>query len=709
MLIGLVFTFLSLSLSGARGQEAPEAVVEPSDWFATRQALRQRAMENKEEIPWAIDLQPEWLSSAYFQEDNTDGPVVEQKARGIVPLPGAQPGEALRPSKQPDDGGVEFAENAGKHLIVKGHRDARWTYRWCVFIFRIDAKSGTGDDTVMVDVNQGRGSYQSSPKIRYSKTAGLSVSYTGQGAQGVDTRSMRSKNHVVADGKTWNVLVCGIRQGRLFAAVNGYNLVAEKEQPGRFSADLVYDTQTFLGDPRPNTMRWAYDALVLGQSELSEEMVRKMTGWAAHRRDFTEQLPPTHAYAFEAPVVDAEDFPHRYEHDNDTWLAWIAGLRKEATRVNAGGRPVAPEGFERVFYDDFRAKRIARSTSGQGDLWMAPGFNTAVGGSARLLYPDVKPDVYPYDRNRQQQTLSLADQGGKWYASAFYSINDLGQGYTWSGPKIFRIRCMFPEVPQGALAGGLFPAFWSYSPEFIYWRSANRIEIDWFEFDGKNGRWYNGLSSHYHAPQMKTAYARNKANYKRAKVYGGELTEEKSRIPGGFHFWDGRFHTWEFVVDRDMTYVNITYYDAEGQEQWAELCRCPTPATYLERLDLQIDYALKAKDGVPAAGARQDFVVDWVEVLQKTEEVEKIAPPFTARPSLRGKAVAGETLTCDPAIAGIEDLRYYWFADGYPLTYGAEKTYTLTAAESGKNIRCMVKAVGARDMPEAWSDAVAVQ
>lgn len=82
--------------------------------------------------------------------------------------------------------------------------------------------------------------------------------------------------------------------------------------------------------------------------------------------------------------------------------------------------------------------------------------------------------------------------------------------------------------------------------------------------------------------------------------------------------------------------------------------------------------------------------------------------PFTARPSLAGDAKAGGTVTCAPNVQGVADLRYYWFADGYPLTYGADPSYTLAAADAGKTIRCLVKAVGALDMPEAWTEGVRV-
>jgi hypothetical protein len=321
-----------------------------------------------------------------------------------------------------------------------------------------------------------------------------------------------------------------------------------------------------------------------------------------------------------------------------------------------------------------------------------------------MIAPGQKPDAYPYDEKDQKQSVSLASSdGNRWRAAGLYTVNDMGYGYTWKGPKVFRIRCMFPKATQETLTGGLFPAFWSYDPDFLFWRTANRIEVDYFEFDGHNGKWLNGLSTHYHYAHLRdNIFAKNPGTYKRFKVYGGELTEDKSKIPGGIFVWDGQYHTWEFVLDRDMTYINVTIPEGNGKERWVEICRAPTSPTYLQRLNLQFNMALKARYGKPKT--REDYSVDFVEVLQKSEDLKSLPKPFTAPPQLSGSTTAGSVVSCQSNAAGVADIRYFWFADGYPLTWGTSNTYTLTAADAGKQIRCMVKAVGALDMPEAWSE-----
>lgn len=646
--------------------------------------------------------------SAYFQEDVRIGAAAKNLVRGSNQNLAEQANEAQQPQKSAARSGVEFAANSGQHFTMRGNRDARWNYRWCVVTFRIDAETGSADKTILLDINQGRGPSKSSPKIFYSKAEGLRVQYVGRGKDGLDERVMTTHG-VAVDGKTWNVLVCGLRQGRMFASVNGVMLETAEEQPGRFSSEMAHDAKSFIGDNRASNMAWAYDAIVLGQTEISEAMVRKLSGWAAHRLGFQDRLPSEHAYRHARPVLDVEDFPHRYKHDEEKWPLWGVQMKDRAiTRVNAGGPRVEPSGFERVFFDDFRAFRIGLSTSGEDDLWMAPGFNTAVGAGARLALPGREPNVYTHDAEQKLQYLSLAKQGNTWFGSAFYSINDMAQGYTWDGAKVFRIRCKFPKTVEKELTRGLFPAFWSYGTEFLFWRTSNRIEVDWFEFDGKNGWWYNGISTHFHYTNVKNTFVKQNESYPSHKLYSGMLTEAKSGIPGGFFFWDGQFHTWEFVVDYDMTVVNVTVPDGKGGDRWVEVCRGPTVPTYLERLDLQINYALDTKTGTPGDDVREDYIVDWVEVLQKTDAVQTVSEPFVARPMLTGTTAVGGTLHCQANVVGITDLRYYWFADGYPLTYGADSTYVLTSAEAGKHVRCMVKAVGARDMPEAWTNPMEI-
>src|SRR5690606_25460977 len=120
------------------------------------------------------------------------------------------------------------------------------------------------------------------------------------------------------------------------------------------------------------------------------------------------------------------------------------------------------------------------------------------------------------------------------------------------------------------------------------------------------------FSTHLHYSHWRNnIFAKNPDGYPRAKGYGGELTEEKSSIPGGIYHWDGEFRTWEFVINEDTTYVNVTIKDEGGNERWVEVFRIPTEPTYLERLDLHFNLALKKGRGDPAEGEKESYVADW--------------------------------------------------------------------------------------------------
>ncbi len=670
------------------------------------QLISPAAVEKGTDIPWSPDLFSEWLMYCLVPADLPEGPVEKFPARGLRESQETiRPEGASAPVRTAD--GLVFGP--GAFLSAPRERDARWFYRWGALLFKLDAPdtSAPARETVLLDVNSGRGPSRSSPRVAYSQETGLSVQFVGLG-NGVDTRRAVTKT-AVADGKTWNILVFGMRQGNLFASLNGLPFGPESPQPGRFSTPQMNekDVSTYIGSK--DGAGWTLGALLLGQTEPSEATVRKLEGWAAHALGAEVSLPGGHPYKVSAPVLDLEDLPHRYTHDSAVWDKWLEGIKdKTFTRANAGGPRVVPEGFRRVFFDDFDLFRVSDSTSGTGNLWMAPGWNTAVGANAQLMAPRRDPDVYPHDGAKGVQRLSLVKKNDRFFSSGIVSVNDLGQGYSWTGPKVFRTRVMFPKKDPKKIPGGLFPAFWSYGTEFLYWRTSNRIECDFFELDGLGPAYYNGLSTHVHYPHVKSSFVANTNSYQRGKGYGGVLDEEKAKIPGGFTIWDGVYHTWEFVFDTETTFVNITVPDPErpGEDRWVEVFRIPTSPTYLERLYLLYDYALKAKQGTP--GDREDFFIDWVEVYQKAEQVDRVPEIFAARPEIVGKAEVGGKLVCRASAPGITDFRYYWFVDDQPITYGASEEFIVGPKYAGRVIRCMVKAVGARDMPEVWTAAVRV-
>ena len=447
-----------------------------------------------------------------------------------------------------------------------------------------------------------------------------------------------------------------------------------------------------IGDTSPGTPTWAYDTIMIGQSELSEAIVDKLHGWAmwlAHRLNGVENSQ----YRIRPPVVDQEDYPNRYVHDPIAWAAWSEKVRdKEAKFVNRGQAAPPEKDVVTVFRDDFRRDSVYRHDSGPSTdyIWFGHGWNTSVGVSAQMMGPDQLPDLYIHDSVNKTLTLSLQYFEG-WRSAAIYTVNNTGQGRSWAR-GIFEIRCKFPTYAQ--VPGGLIPAFWGYCTEALFWRTAERIEIDFFEPHGKNDGYMNGGTVHVHAGQFPGKFGNISEDVKRVKIWGGEMNLET--IGTDFHYWDGEFHTYTFRVDDDLSYMSI-----DGRE----LFRVPTCAELRQRIYLIANLSVRTPDGEPDRSVRHDMIIDYIEVRQDRRIVESFAPPFAARPVLAGNPKVGQALVVTPNLAGVKDIGFDWYRGGYPIAGDFKDTYRLTKDDIGSSIRCLVRAVGARDQPEACASA----
>jgi hypothetical protein len=82
--------------------------------------------------------------------------------------------------------------------------------------------------------------------------------------------------------------------------------------------------------------------------------------------------------------------------------------------------------------------------------------------------------------------------------------------------------------------------------------------------------------------------------------------------------------------------------------------------------------------------------------------------PFTALPQIEGEARVGATLKVTPNLSGVKDVVHIWHRSGYPIPGHRTQSYTVTQADIGSSIRCLVRAVGARDQPEAWTQETGI-
>jgi hypothetical protein len=669
---------------------------------------------------WSLDRFPELLMTGWFQQDAPEGPVRTLVARGMLPLVAKAAGDgSAGPVRAAAGGGVVFRENAGEHLAFDRVGDALASYRWGLIVFRIAGSTGTGKSLSLVTVNHDPRPGGHMPGVSFQKGVGIVVQWNGVIAgKGVTPFKLIARN-LRDDGKTWNCLFFHRRHGRLFARLNGVDASGPTPSVLSFAAPRPEEVVTSrIGDPAAGGPAWAFDRILLGQSELSEATAAKIEAdalWSLSRQD---ALPAGHPFRGSRPLVDQEDFPRRYRYDAAALKAWGDSLKSAPPGARMGRPRAVVEGFERVFYDDFRADSVGASAASPAEdrNWYGPGWNSAVGMDATMLSPDAALDVYEHDPSPPDPAvpgggtidLSLKFHGGGWKCGAIYSVNDAGQGRSWAGAKIFRARVKFPRYDT--VPGGFFQGFWSYGLEALFWRTGERIEVDFWEADSRDGTYLNGGSSHVHKGMYPGRLGHLEQDAPRNKVFGGRMTGQATGLPAGLNFWDGQWHCWEFVVDDEETTFNVTVDKGAGEE-WIELFRCRTPAEYRERLYLIFSQGLRKAFGEPDRDAKHSMLIGSVEVLQKTARLQSFTAPFTALPNLQGQAQVGEKLVCHAALPpSIIDVWYYWYADGYPRGYSPSPTYAVRPQDRGASIRCMVKAVGALGQPEAWTaptDAVA--
>ena len=643
---------------------------------------------------WSPTDFPELIANGWFQEDAVEGAVGVHMARGVRGFTAQQPLPKNRPLRA-GRSGVQFEANSGQHLIFQNESNANIINRWCLLIFRVDARTGASEKATLLNFNVGSAAGQNVPLIEFWKSPpSVRVSFNGLVGDKVTSFAVVPKGDVISDGATWNVLFCYRRNGRLYASLNGGRHSVHPNS----SIAIAGSRQGFgrIGDPSPTNPMWAFDVNMVGQSELSEAVVEKFVGWAMWRAGRSHDLPPSHLYRDAPPVVDSDDSPDRYFFDPAAWAAHKANTENKAAKYANRGRPPSAEGDTViVFHDDFRERSVDRSLGGRKhSIWYAPGFNSSVGDDAHLRYPDESPDCYVHDDAAGTLSLVLQRRSGRWSSGAIYSVNNMGQGRTWQ-KGIFEIKVRFPKDQY---VGGLWPAFWGYNLEHRMWCTGGRVEIDHFEYRG-NPTYINGLSVHSHEANIVPGYdGRLVAPGKHSEVAGTNLTSPRN-WPETLNLWDGEWHVFSTRIYDDYTYLVV-----DG----LELARIPTCSELRQRIDMQVSLAYTASTGVADPAEKYRMEIDYVQVRQLRSQIEAVSPPFIARPTIAGEPQVGSTLIVDASLpATISDRDYFYYRDGYPIIGQWEPKYVVEPADVGHRIRCMVKAVGATNQPEAWTDETA--
>lgn len=638
---------------------------------------------------WSPDLVPEMVVYDFRQEDLAEGPVTEWKSRGVKPRTAA--GTA---SKLAGNGGVQFAKGSSQQLLWPTDNQAPWLHRWWVVIARADISGAAKDVPVLTVHGTGGGTIHRQPYVKFVAGKGKLQSSLSNGSgpavQEGDCRKSATE---------WNVVVAFRRGNQHHAWINGV-----KQSPIAFTGmEACRDSSnSYLGaNDAEKTLSsdMAIDRVIVGQSELNDALVDKLVGWAHWRAGRQDLLPVDHPYKKSPPskIADANDNPSRFVFDQAAWDKWTetCAATKKAT---LGMAPINLDDgkgndYAVIFFDDFKTDTIADDLTGEPSaIWYCPShMGNIIDADAAAQKKSSKPSTYIHDPSGTgTMALRMLDVNGRWRSGAFTSVNHEGQGRSW-GKGRFRIRCKFPKLASPR--PGFFPAFWSYGTEHLFWRTRNRVELDYLEYDGKNGAWIN-TTQHVHAKALipfESPEIRKSPDVS-YKIAGRELNAKNNFTPT-IDIYDGQYHVWEFRIENDFSYLIIDE---------KEVVRVPTENWISLRKYILVDWALRAKERPAVAGQTYDMTIDWIEVQQRERDLAKVPAGFSARPILSGTRGAGSTITCTPNVKASQ-IEYRWYKNGEPVVGKTEATFVEDADSVGKAIRCHIRAVSLVNQPEAWS------
>jgi hypothetical protein len=577
---------------------------------------------------------------------------------------------------------VLFKQSQKQALSWAGDPDAPYLHRWWLVIARCDLSKTREKEVSVLSVNGAEGgpAYRQ-PRIYFDPIKGSFGSQLNDG---------RTKNEAVSCSRAfedWNVLL-GYRRGFMTQAV--VNGIKSEGQTILSLYPNAANSPSFMGDVH-DRMRanLAIDSIIIGQSELDDSQIDSLMGWAMWRVGRQSALPEKHPYARQPPRVEAGLVAAKtYTFNSAGWSAW-----KELSqgRYAHRGQPAPePQGYDTVLFDDFEQNSVVDDISGDPtSIWFAPTHLTNVGVEAQTQRVSDRPSSYVHDPVNHTLALRLV-YSKRWRTGAFSSVNKNGQGRTWS-TGIFEIRAKLPKM--AAPRPGFFPAFWSYGREHLFWRTRNRLETDFWEYDALDGTYIN-ISQHVHKPVLKYDAANILEKDVRWKMAGYEL-DPSNGFAKTIDVYDGEFHTWYAQIEPDYTYFVV-----DG----LEVARVKSSTELKADKYIMVDFAYTRRQGraLPDLAAQYDMVIDYIKVRQLRSELAQVPPGFKALPSLSGTPRVGSILTVAPNVSASQ-IEYRWYRNGKPILGESNETYTLISKDVGQRIRCHVRAASLRDQPHAWS------
>jgi hypothetical protein len=644
-----------------------------------------------------LEANEEAVTWAFLQEDVSPGLVSAWTSRGFLVKNATQATAGLQPSRLVDYGGVKLTKDSLQYLTWPVDNNSVHLHRWGMIIARADIANNTSQADIQVFYINGisGGASYRQPYVYFHGPTSTMRCQWNDGAYTETSVSCRS------NFSEWNVMVWFRRGGYLHCYVNGVAATpVALKAPGYNNSNSA----SILGSLSTAKADIAIDCVLMGQGYITDAFAQKLCASGMWRVGTQAILPGGNPYIDTPPTFSDADLWTRFSHDPTEWTIFLTGTSGNSNTANVddptrfghrGEAEPARTGYVNVFFDDFVTNTLVDSQSGaRASNWYAPyeinpGANVNVNALNATLTDGY--GCYVHDASGTGSIkIRLLYANSQWRSGSFGTNNRTADGRWFKLPFLREIKFRF-NVP--ATIGGFFPAFWSYSEGKYLWRTRSPLELDDWEGDGKDASWLNS-SVHVHNPDTPGNYTAPGITADTFEKVAGYQLNPTKQMPYTMNWFDGNWHTVTTKIEVDFTYQYIDGY---------EVTRYPTVHPLFESQNIIVDFAYRSADGAGNTAHVYEMEIDYIKLMKPASSLDSYPVEYTARPTLAGSFVVGQTITCTPNVTSSQ-IEYLWYrSDGTPIPGVTANTYVLTSAEVGKGIRVNVRAWALKDCPEAWT------
>lgn len=645
----------------------------------------------------------EFVLSAWDYRTLSNGAVSSwAAATGVRARTATQATGANQPTKDAD--GVKITAGQTHFLTYAAETDAPYSHRMGIIIFKAAAAT-TGEQGLATICGYSGNAFHRQPYFRLNTggTAETSV-YDSGGAKTL------SQTFVVND---WNILVFYRRGGKAFQRLNGnaatpVSLGAWTPNNVAALCNIGYSVGAANKDVWIKTLQYWH-------GEFTDEAIALIEG--AIVWDYLGSgsiLANGHIAKGAAPpqsLADAQ-FPSLHIHPTTQWNAWKA--LSQATQVPNWGQSGTGStvGLVPTFFDDFTSTTWGTDVATtDAAIWRGPSWATTIGVSATNAAGN---DATAFTQSGSEIRLRLYHNGSNWVAPVLMTIDKNGRGRFWECGRIeWKQRAV---VPTPADPPALRPALWGYDRDHLIFRTRNRLEYDFVEYDGGStagsNPGYVNTTVHSHAPTIDASVVGVSAEDNHKAL--GRNTSYNLNTGDGFpftmDFWNGSNYWMAWVINPDGTFwMEVS---ANGTD-WYRTFDMPALSTLLRPKNIIINNAVDTTNVVIAGGAPPstsevyDVFIDYVRVMEPESFLATVKDGFTAQPTISGTGTLGQTLTVVPNAASSTHLEYDWIDGlGRPLLGEVGSTHVVTSNDVATGaVRCRVTNYNHKARPYMWSAA----